>query len=158
MLGTSARHLLLGKVHFSLRRSEAVTRGCGAPARAARRGAGRMGCAGAAPLPASRFCLLALTAAKEVSVLERGERARALSCDIMSGDSYQASMIAIPCPGRRCGSPSRGQLVTLLLMDFVRGYFPGKGRKKLFSVGGVGVLGSDFFFFSRKKKSLGMNC
>lgn len=130
-----------------------VTRGCGAPARAVRCGAGRMSCAGAAPLSASRFCLLALIAAKQVSVLERGEKARALSCDIMSWGSYQAGIIAIPCPGRRCGSPSRGQLVTLLLTDGFRArIFPREWAKKLFSVRGLVCWDRIFFFLQEKKK------
>lgn len=87
-----------------------VTRGCGAPARVVRCGeAGlRRRCPAACPRGASRSCLLALIAAKEVSVLERGEKARALGCDTMSGDGYRDGIIAILCPGRRCGSPSRG--------------------------------------------------
>lgn len=41
-------------------------------------------------------------------------------------------------------------------MDFVRGYFPGKGRKKLFSVGGGGLVCWDrIFFFLQEKKKFG---
>lgn len=62
-------------------------RGCGGPARVA--GCGEAGlprrCPAACPRGASRFCLLAFIAAKEVSVLERGEKARAPSCGIRSG-------------------------------------------------------------------------
>lgn len=71
-----------------------------------------LGCTAAAPLPAPavplRFCLLALTAKKEVSVLERGERTWTLGCDIVSGGGYRDGIIAIHCSGGRCGSPSRG--------------------------------------------------
>lgn len=62
-----------------------------------------LGCAAAAPLPAPavplRFCLLTLIAAKEVSVLETGEKTRTLACDIVSGGGYRDGIIAIHCPG-----------------------------------------------------------
>lgn len=83
-----------------------VTRGRGAPARAVPCGeAGlRRRCPVPFPRGASRLCLLALIAAREVSVLERGEKARALGCGIMQRDSYGGSMIATGCPGQRCRS------------------------------------------------------